>query len=199
MWHCGKCGKVWDTYLLLNIIPDPDDKTGKSNIGQCECGYRFHRDKWQITTKFSLVHHITILHYLVNLVTFGLLAKPLKLDGKVSSVFLELDHGMNYGQETPPPPVLYETMAWTDESERNFGRNWDFFRYLQNRYTSQQHAMLGHAEILDDMEDGLYHIYYRKNYDGQMETIALNKDWMNPFHGFTVGETVERGISTQIP
>lgn len=52
---------------------------------------------------------------------------------RISTVFLGLDHSFNEG-----PPVLWETMI--------FGAKGDEY---QERYTSREAAILGHAEALE--------------------------------------------------
>jgi hypothetical protein len=80
-WKCGNCGK---TYSFNEFI-------GLTNIGVCDCGYRFSLDRWRLHDQLKI-----------------------KIDGKevwllISTAFLEINHRY-FGKD-----LWYETMIFAKE------------------------------------------------------------------------------------
>lgn len=87
-WKCGDCGKTYTTEKLMAlerikaVNGDSNPKKQYGYISVCKCGYRFHRDKWQL---------LEIVEFPLNWFQ--------ALYGRVSTVFLELNH-FGYHYET---------------------------------------------------------------------------------------------------
>lgn len=80
-WKCGNCGK---TYSFNEFI-------GLTNIGVCDCGYRFSLDRWRLHDSLKIK---------INNREVGLL---------ISTVFLEINH--RYFNQN----LWYETMIFPEE------------------------------------------------------------------------------------
>jgi hypothetical protein len=65
----------------------------------------------------------------------------------VSTVFLSIDH--NWGGKGPP--VLFETMIWSDKQTDKLG---EFFNF-QTRYCTWEEAIAGHESIVAMVNEGL--------------------------------------------
>lgn len=59
----------------------------------------------------------------------------------VSTVWLGLDHG--WYREHPSPPIIFETMVFTDDTNAETGFRDDFD---QRRYSTEAEAIAGHQE-----------------------------------------------------
>jgi len=129
---CGKCGKeyTFEERLALKKIkmveddPDPMKNYGYTRV--CTCGYVFHKNKWGLQDNFEI--EVFKDH------------KTETLKGKVSTVFLELDHGFD-GKH-----LWYETMVFAEGAEC----------YFQERYETKKEAKQGHTKILKALMSGNY-------------------------------------------
>lgn len=87
-WKCGDCGKEYsfEDFMKLNktkaVDTDTNPKKQHGYVGVCECGYRFHRDKWMLKSE---------VRFKLNLIQ--------EVVGELSTVFLDLNH-FGYWYET---------------------------------------------------------------------------------------------------
>lgn len=137
-WKCGKCGKIYtfDEFIKLKNIKavesDIDPSKEHGFTGVCDCGYRFHIDKWR-------------LHDDVEIKT-----DKGNINIRVSTVDLELNHGFE-GEN-----IWYETMIFPggfgdDELE------WLRCGYVNN-YETKEDALKDHERIMNLLKDGKYKI-----------------------------------------
>ncbi len=127
-WKCGKCGKkyTFEEFCKLDRIPlvpedtDPVKQHGFTPV--CKCGYVFHKDRWHLVSTVKLKEGIV----------------------KVSTVFLELNHG--YGGQD----LWYETMI--------FPENLEISCCYCKRYETKQEAIKGHKKVVKLLREGKYEI-----------------------------------------
>ena len=136
-WKCGNCGKIYDVYELLSLkkikmVESNDDINpihGYTPV--CECGYRFHLDRWRMDNKVKI-----------------------NIDGResefmISSIFLELNNKI-IGDEDE----YYETaILWFNES----GEEVKNVQIIE-RYDTKEKAIRNHNEILDLIKRGKYKV-----------------------------------------
>lgn len=136
-WKCGNCEKVYDTYELISLKKiklvesdtNPSEQHGYTAI--CDCGYRFHIDRWRID------NHIKI-----------------KMDEEesesiISTIFLELNHKMLNEEDE-----FYETaILWPNKIDGKIGNI-----EIIGRYDTKENAIGGHNKILDMINDGKYKV-----------------------------------------
>lgn len=138
-WKCGKCGKIYtfDEFLRLKKVKAVESDTNPSKehgfTGVCDCGYRFHIDKWR-------------LHDDVEIKT-----DKGNINIRVSTVDLELNHSFEEGKN-----LWYETMIFPggfgdDELE------WLKCSYVNN-YETKEDALKDHERIMNLLKDGKYKI-----------------------------------------
>jgi len=159
-WKCGKCGKEYTTDEFLNLKriklveydPDPWKNYGFTSV--CECGYVFHRDYWRKVTRLSLKYYPSILYRLLNLLTGGLLCKPIVINVKVLTYFLEL-RGLD-------GDLWYETVVF-DEGGSIILSDFDVCRY-----ETREDAEKGHEKIVRLLKEGKFKL---KPYKGEYELI----------------------------
>jgi len=119
---CGNCGKTYTTDEYLSLKTEKmvkDDTNPMKNYGFtsiCPCGYVFHKDKWYLKDNFEIETDKGLVK------------------GRVSTVFLELDHGF-----TPNIHRWYETMVFAENGVQC---------YLCNRYETKEEAKIGHTKVL---------------------------------------------------
>lgn len=95
-YMCGDCGTLYSfrEHLHLEKVPvDPDEENpveGKGYVAQCDCGYRFHKDSWQVITAIEKD----------------------ETEFDVSTTFLDLNHGFDGEQ------LWYETCVFWDTGSR---------------------------------------------------------------------------------
>lgn len=96
-WKCGNCGKTYSIQELIGLSTikavesDTDPKSQHGYTSVCDCGYRFHLDRWRL--------HDT-LKIKINDKEVGIL---------VSTVYLELNNGF-FDKD-----LWYETMIFSEE------------------------------------------------------------------------------------
>lgn len=138
-WKCGKCGKIYtfDEFIKLKNIKavesDIDPSKEHGFTGVCDCGYRFHIDKWR-------------LHDDVEIKT-----DKGNINIRVSTVDLELNRSFEEGKN-----LWYETMIFPggfgdDELE------WLKCSYVNN-YETKEDALKDHERIMNLLKDGKYKI-----------------------------------------
>ena len=136
-WKCGKCGKIYTTeeFLMLKKVKavesDIDPSKEHGFVGVCDCGYRFHLDKW-------------ILHDIVKIKI-----DEEDIDITISTVYLELNGGF-YEEEKN---LWYETMIFPG----GFGEELIECSYV-NRYETKEDALLDHNRIVNLLKEGKYKI-----------------------------------------
>lgn len=102
-WKCGDCGKLYATEELMKlkkqkaVEQDTNPKKQHGYVSVCECGYVFHKDKWQLKDNIEIN-----LNWLQS------------LRGYVSTVFLELNH---FG-------CWYETMIFLGDWKCHYQRRY---------------------------------------------------------------------------
>ncbi len=127
-WKCGNCGKIYNVNELLSLKKikmveedtDPYHQHGYTAV--CDCGYRFHIDRWRMNDTIKI-----------------------NVDGKeselmISSIFLELN-GKIFGEEDE----YYETaILWLNENGKDL-KNIQIIK----RYDIKEKAIVGHNKLLD--------------------------------------------------
>jgi len=155
-FKCGRCGMNYsfEEYMGLEqikaVADDPDPKKNYGYTKVCGCGYVFHQDSPLWKAYGRIEHHITILHWLVNKLTNGWLARPSPVDVELSTVFLEIAHD-RWREE----PNWYESMFFTGRPEGKVVEC-----YLMSRYRTEEQAIEGHKRWKGLLEDGKYLITY---------------------------------------
>ena len=138
-WKCGKCGKIYTTeeFIMLKKVKavERDSNPFKEHgfVGVCDCGYRFHIDKWRLHDDVKIK---TDNEY-INI--------------RISTVDLELNHGYEEGKN-----LWYETMIFPG----GFGNDeleWIECNYM-NRYETQEEAIVDHDRIVNLLKEGKYKI-----------------------------------------
>jgi hypothetical protein len=104
----------------------------------------FHRDKWHLVTKVSLKYFPSLLHRLLYHLTLGRMCRPLRLKFRISTVFLELNHG--FGERD----LWYETMIFDDGSDIPFESDYCW------RYETKEEAEEGHRKIVKLFKEGRF-------------------------------------------
>ena len=138
-WKCGNCGKEYtlNQYVQLShtkmVEEDIDPMRQHGYTGVCECGYRFYLDRW-------------ILHDFVKIHAERIKGEEKKcVNMKVSSVFLEMNHGYDEGKE-----LWYETMIFPQVEWLECG--------FLDRFKTKEEAIGGQNRILDMLKNGKYSI-----------------------------------------
>jgi len=185
---CPQCGTryTFDEYLAMEKIKMVDDDVDpKKNYGytsRCGCGYRAFRDTPIQKAKGEILHHITSLHWLVNKLSGGRLAKPHLVDVELSTVFLEIAHDTGRTEptwyesmffarragertlKTLPIPEGYQDLPIEERikvplTEWTTGKA-NVEAYVQRRYRTESEASSGHAELTKLLREGRYLITY---------------------------------------
>jgi len=128
-YKCGKCGKeyTFEEYMELGKVkmveddPNPMKNYGYTTV--CECGYVFHKDQWHLVDNFEIK------------------VMKKKIKGRVSTVFLELNHG--FGGKS----LWYETMIFLEGDVRC---------EFMERYETKEEAKRGHARVTKALADKSY-------------------------------------------
>ena len=138
-WKCGKCGRIYsfEEFVMLKKIKAVESDISPARehgfVGICDCGYRFHLDKWRLHDKVK----IKIDKEYINVT--------------VSTVDLELNHGYEIGEN-----IWYETMIFAggfgdDELE------WLKCSYM-NRYETKEEAIEDHNRIVNLLKEEKYKV-----------------------------------------
>lgn len=141
-WRCGNCGKIYTTFELIGLkrvkLVDSDTDPGSQHgyTSACDCGYRFHVDKWVLRD---------VLKVKID---------NKEVDGKetemlVSTVDLELNHSFFSDKD-----LWYETGLFVDIENKDF-----MTMIYEERYENKEEAIAGHNKILQLLKDGKYEIY----------------------------------------
>lgn len=137
-WRCGKCGKIhnFEEFLMLKKIKavesDIDPAREHGFVGVCDCGYRFHLDRWRLQDEVEIK---TDKGY-VNII--------------ISTIDLELNHGYEKGEN-----IWYETMIFPGGLEDEL--KWIKCNYT-NRYETQEEAIKDHNRVVNLLKEGKYKI-----------------------------------------
>lgn len=136
-WKCGNCNKIYsiDDFLTLENVKlvesDTNPKEQHGYTPACECGYRFHLDRW-------------LLHDSIK-IKIGTEDR----DVLVSSAYLELNHGWWFDKY-----LWYETMIFIEDEE---GKDQIICNY-QDRYETKEEAINDHNRIVNLLKEGMYNI-----------------------------------------
>lgn len=137
-WKCGNCGKVYNSLELVSlkkikmVESDINPKVEHGYTPVCECGYRFHLDRWRID------NHVKI-----------------KINGEysesmISTIFLEY----NYGKILDEKDEYYETaLLWSI----NIDKDSKSIQVIE-RYDTKENAIEGHNKILDLINNRKYKV-----------------------------------------
>lgn len=138
-WKCGKCGKIYtfEEFIMLKKVKavesDPDPSKGYGFVGVCDCGYRFHVDKWRLHDKVK----IKIDKEYINV--------------QVSTVDLEVNHGYEEGAYE-----WYETMIFPGGLGED-ALEWITCDYMK-RYDTKEEAIQDHNRIVNLLKEGKYKV-----------------------------------------
>lgn len=110
MWICGKCGKKYspEEYFKLKVIP-----VGDAVTPVCECGYRFHVDRWCLRETVEIETDLGSIKV------------------KVSTVYLEYPH----------PGGLYETMIFPTSDDKTV-KCYQMWRYETKEEAEKGHKKI---------------------------------------------------------
>ena len=153
-WKCGNCGKIYnfDEFISLKSIKmvesdiDPRKQHGYTPV--CECGYRFHLDRWRKDDNITIQHN----------------GEKLKL--LVSSIFLEMNNKMLDDEKDE----YYETaILWlnNDDTVKNIE--------IIERYGTKEEAIENHNRILNLLKDGKYKIEKVNIFENEENCIMFDK------------------------
>ena len=131
-WKCGNCGKVYnfDDFISLKTIKlvesDTDPRKQHGYTPVCECGYRFHIDRWRKDDSIKIKYNEE------------------DLDLLVSSIFLEMNH-----KTFDEKDEYYETaILWFNKD--NTIKNIEIIK----RYGTKEDAIENHSRIVNLIKDG---------------------------------------------
>lgn len=137
-WKCGNCGKVYNIneFISLKKIKmvesdtDPGEQHGYTPM--CDCGYRFHLDRWRIDD-----------HIKINV-------DEKESELTISTIYLELNHKTLEDEKDE----YYETaILWPDKTD---GERGDI--QIIERYDTKENAIGGHNKILELINNDKYKI-----------------------------------------
>lgn len=150
-WKCGKCGRMYtfEEFLQLKKVKavesDIDPYKEHGFVAVCDCGYRFHIDKWRLHDDVN----IKINKEYINVI--------------VSTVDLELNHGYPRGKN-----LWYETMILPGGLGEN---NLEHIKcYYTKRYETKEEAIEDHNRIINLLKEGNYKI---ENLDENTKEIII--------------------------
>lgn len=138
-WRCGNCGKIYSFYQFIKlnkvkmVESDTDPKEQHGYTPVCECGYRFHLDKWRLYDNVKIK------------------TDKEDIDTIVSTVDLELNHGYEEGEN-----LWYGTMIFPGGFGDD-GLEWPKC-YYENNYETKEEAIKGHNRIVNLLKEGKYKI-----------------------------------------
>ena len=135
-WKCGNCGKVYNfnDFILLKTTKmvesdtNPIEQHGYTPV--CECGYRFHLDRWRKDSNIKIKYNGEELELLV------------------SSIFLEMNNKMFDEKDE-----YYETaILWFNKD--NTLKNIEIIK----TYETQEEAIQDHNRLVNLIKEGKYKI-----------------------------------------
>ncbi len=138
-WKCGKCGKIYtlEEFISLKKVKAVESDTNPSKehgfVGVCDCGYRFHLDKWRLHDKVKIK------------------IDKEYIDVQVSTIDLELNHGYEEGEHK-----WYETMIFPGGLGDN-ALEWIECNYT-NRYETKEESIEDHNRIVNLLKEGKYKV-----------------------------------------
>jgi hypothetical protein len=153
-WKCGKCGKIYtlDGFLRLKKIKMVESDTNPSEehgfIGMCDCGYRFHLDRWRLNNDVEIKTNKGYINV------------------TISTIDLELNHGFEEGEN-----LWYETMIFPG-GLGNDKLEWLKCNY-EIRYETKEEAIKDHDMIVNLLKEGKYEI--KGSSDDKKELIILEE------------------------
>ncbi len=151
-WKCGKCGKIYtfDEFIRLKKIRAVESDINPSKehgfVGVCDCGYRFHLDRWRLNDYIDIK------------------TDKGSINVTVSTIDLELNEGLKEGEY-----IWYETMIFPG------GLGEEKLEWLEcsyeNRYETKDEAIKDHNRIVNLLKEGKYNI--EDSYDNKKELVIL--------------------------
>ncbi len=138
-WKCGKCGKIYSLKELINlpkvkaVETDIDPSREHGFLPMCDCGYRFHLDKWRLQDDVQ----INIGEKDINI--------------NISTIDLEFNSGLYEEDE-----VWYETMIFPGGlGDKKLE---DIECSYVNNYKTKEEAIEDHNRIVRLLKEGKYEI-----------------------------------------
>lgn len=138
-WKCGKCGRIYslEEFIELKNVKAVESDTNPSNehgfVGVCDCGYRFHLDRWKLYDDVEIK------------------TDKGNIKVTVSTIDLELNHGFGEGEN-----IWYEMMIFPG------GLGDDRLEWLEcsytNRYETKEDSIKDHDRIVNLLKEGKYRI-----------------------------------------
>lgn len=154
-WKCGKCGKIYtfEEFIMLKKVKAVESDTNPSKehgfTGVCDCGYRFHTDKWRLHDKVKIKTDEGYINV------------------TVSTVDLEINNGFEKGEY-----IWYETMIFPgglgDNRLERFKCNY------VNNYETKGEAIKDHDRIVNLLKEGKYKI--EDSDEDEKELIILEEE-----------------------
>ena len=153
-WKCGKCEKIYtfDEFLKLKKVKAVESDTNPSKehgfTGVCDCGYRFHLDRWRLNDDVKIK---TDKGY---------------INTTISTIDLELNNGFEEGEN-----IWYESMVFPG------GLGDDMLEWIEcyyvNNYETREEAIKDHDRIVNLLREGKYKIEDLK--DNKKELVILEE------------------------
>ena len=191
-WKCGGCGIVYnhEQYMALGrvqvVADDPDPMKNYGYTKVCACGYRFHLDKWFMRSSGVISHQMTIFHSFFHAISFGKFCKPREIKVDISTVDLELNHGMpGFDREDQ----YYESMIFP-KRESGTIESW-----YQERYSGKEWASADHQHLRYLFRRGRYLITYR--WDGYLNRFTWMLDLSEEHNRIIPKVTLDKKIDTE--
>lgn len=153
-WKCGKCEKIYtfDEFLKLKKVKAVESDTNPSKehgfTGVCDCGYRFHLDRWRLNDDVKIK---TDKGY---------------INTTISTIDLELNNGFEEGKN-----IWHETMIFPG-GLGNDRLEWIECYYVNN-YETREEAIKDHDRIVNLLREGKYKIEDLE--DNKKELVILEE------------------------
>jgi hypothetical protein len=155
-WKCGNCGKeyTFEDFIRLTTVKAVESDIYPSRehgfVGICDCGYRFHLDRWRLHDKVEINTE----------------KGPVNI--QVSTVFLEFNHGYDEGRN-----VWFETMIFPGGFED------EEVEWLEcgliHRYRTKEEAVRDHDKIINLLKEGKFKIEDYDNKDNKKELVICDE------------------------
>lgn len=153
-WKCGKCEKIYtfDEFLKLKKVKAVESDTNPSKehgfTGVCDCGYRFHLDRWRLNDDVKIK---TDKGY---------------INTTISTIDLELNNGFEEGKNIWNETMIFPGGLGNDRLE------W-IECYYANNYETREEAIKDHDRIVNLLREGKYKIEDLK--DNKKELVILEE------------------------